>query len=97
MKPIDSQRTWISRFRMRHSVDLEYTDDSGRRTSIVIEPYSPRRAQNGNVLLYAVRAGDGQIRAYKVDQINEASITNRVFMPRYQVALSPFGISMPIT
>lgn len=81
----------------RLCVDLNYTDNSGRRSSRVVEPYSLRQVQNGNVLLYAVRAEDGQIRAYKIGQINDATITNRVFVPRYQVELSPSGISIPIT
>lgn len=75
----------------RLCVDLDYTDNTGRRNNRVIEPYSLRQAQNGNILLYAVRAEDGQIRAYKINQINDASITNRVFVPRYQVELSPSG------
>lgn len=81
----------------RLCVNLDYTDNNGRRSSRVIEPYSLRQAQNGNVLLYAVRAEDGQIRAYKITQINDVSITNKVFVPRYQVELSPSGILMPIT
>ena len=81
----------------RLCVNLDYTDNSGHRSSRVIEPYSLRQAQNGNVLLYGVRAEDGQIRSYKINQINDASITNRVFVPRYQVELSPPGISAPNT
>ncbi len=80
----------------RLCVNLDYTDNNGRRSSRIIEPYSLRQAQNGNVLLYAVRAEDGQIRAYKITQINDASITNKVFVPRYQVELSPTGISVPL-
>ncbi len=80
----------------RLCVNLDYTDNNGRRSSRVIEPYSLRQAKNGNVLLFAVRADDGQIRAYKIGQINDASMTNRVFSPRYQVELSPSGISVPI-
>ena len=53
------------------------------------EPYSLRQAQNGNILLFAVRADDGQIRAYKIDQINDASVVNRTFVPRFQVELTP--------
>ena len=81
----------------RLCVNLDYTNNSGHRSSRVIEPYSLREAQNGNVLLYGVRAKDGQIRSYKINQINDASITNRVFVPRFQVELSPSGISVPIT
>ena len=75
----------------RLCIDLDYTDNRGNRRSRIIEPYSLRRARNGNILLYAVRAEDGQIRAYKIKQINDASITNRVFVPRYKVELSPMG------
>jgi hypothetical protein len=80
----------------RLCVELDYTDNSGWRSTRVIEPYSLRRARNGNILLYAVRADSGQIRAYKIDQINGASVTNRVFMPRFQVELSPAGGLSPI-
>ena len=81
----------------RLCVELDYTANNGERSSRVIEPYSLRRANNGNILLYAVRADNGQIRAYKIDQINDASVTNRVFVPRYQVELSPTTSFSPIT
>ena len=81
----------------RLCVNLDYTNNSGHRSSRVIESYSLRQAQNGSVLLYGVRTEDGQIRSYKINQINDASITNRVFVPRFQVELSPSGISVPIT
>ena len=80
----------------RLCVNLDYTDNNGRRSSRVVEPYSLRQAQNGNVLLYGVRAEDGKIRSYKIDQINDASITNRVFVPKHLVELSPSGISVSI-
>ncbi|MCB9965880.1 MAG: nucleotidyl transferase AbiEii/AbiGii toxin family protein [Rhodospirillales bacterium] len=80
----------------RLCVSLDYTDDSGRRSTRVIEPYSLRQASNGNVLLYAVRTADGQIRSYKIEQINDASMTNQVFAPRFQVELSPTGPVGPI-
>ena len=80
----------------RLCVNLDYTDNNGRRSSRVIEPYSLRQAQNGNVLLYGVRAENEQIRSYKIGQINDASITNKVFVPRFLVELSQSGISVPI-
>jgi predicted nucleotidyltransferase component of viral defense system len=70
-------------------VDLDYTANSGERSSRIVEPYSLRRASNGNILLYAVRADSGVTRTYKINQINDASVTNQVFTPRYQVELSP--------
>ncbi len=75
----------------RLCIDLDYTGNSGHRSSRIIEPYSLRRAKNGNILLYAVRVEDDQIRSYKINRINDVSITNKVFVPRYQVELSPMG------
>lgn len=75
----------------RLCVDLDYTDMSGNRRTRIIEPYSLRRAKNGQILLYAVKAQTGEIRSYRIDQINNASITDQVFTPRYQVELSPGG------
>lgn len=73
----------------RLCVNLDYTANNGARSSRVIEPYSLRRAQNGNILLYAVRSDNGQIRAYKIDQINDASVVNQTFTPGFQIELSP--------
>jgi len=81
----------------RLCINLDYTDNNGRRSSRIIEPYSLRQAQNGNILLYAVRVEDNQIRSYKINQINDASITNKVFAPRYQVELSPMGSMSLVT
>jgi predicted nucleotidyltransferase component of viral defense system len=82
----------------RLCVNLDYTDNKGQRSTRLIEPYSLRRAGNGNILLYAVRAEDGQIRAYKIEQINDASISSRVFVPRYAIELSPTeNVPSPVT
>ena len=81
----------------RLCVDLDYTDNNGHRRNRVIEPYSLRQSMNGNILLYAVRSDIGKIRSYKVDQINDASITNRVFTPRFRIELSPSGTSVPFS
>ena len=73
----------------RLCVSLDYTDSNGNRRARVIEPYSLRQAKNGNILLYAVRADNGKIGGYRINQINDASIVNQIFMPRYQIELSP--------
>ena len=81
----------------RLCVDLDYTANNGERSNRIIEPYSLRRATNGNILLYAVRAQDEEIRSYKISQINNASLTNQVFQPRYEVELSPTNIDEPVS
>lgn len=68
----------------RLCVDLRY-QGSVRR----IEPYSLRETQAGEILLYAVKSQTGEIRGYRIDRIEGASVTNQVFRPRYLVELSP--------
>ena len=62
----------------------------------LIEPYSLRRTRDGNLLLYAVKHNTGEPRAYRVDRIQGAEVTNESFTPRYVVELTPSGpISAP--
>lgn len=70
-------------------VDLEYRDESGRRSTRRIEPYSLRRSQAGEVLLHAERADGGGHRSYRVDRIVAARVTSEAFVPRWRIELSP--------
>ncbi len=67
-------------------VDLEY-DNRLRR----IEPYSLRETQDGNFLLHAIRAESDQNRAYRLDRIKAAAVTDQAFVPRYLVELTLEG------
>lgn len=67
-------------------VDLQY-QGSVRR----IEPYSLRRTRDGNIILHATRASDGQHRSYRVDRIEGARTTRQSYVPRFEVELSPKG------
>ncbi|MBK5225866.1 MAG: nucleotidyl transferase AbiEii/AbiGii toxin family protein [Thermoleophilia bacterium] len=60
-------------------------------TSRIIEPYSLRRTRDGNILLFAVKHHTGELRAYRVDRIQNARITQESFNPRYRVELTPAG------
>jgi len=60
-------------------------------SSRIIEPYSLRRTRDGNILLFAVKHHTGEIRAYRVDRIQNARITQESFNPRYRVELTPAG------
>ena len=70
----------------RLCVDLEY-QGSVRR----IEPYSLRRTRDGNIVLHATRASDGEHRSYRIDRIQGARATRQSFIPRFAVELSPQG------
>jgi hypothetical protein len=78
-------------------VEIDYRDKGGNRSKRMIEAYSLRRSQAGDVLLMAVRAEDGQPRSYLLDSILGVSLTQTTFSPRYPIELTPSGPqSMPI-
>jgi predicted nucleotidyltransferase component of viral defense system len=58
----------------------------------LIEPYSLRRAQDGSVLLYAVKHDTGENRSYRVDRIQNAKVTQIAFRPKYAIELSEPGL-----
>jgi predicted nucleotidyltransferase component of viral defense system len=80
----------------RLCVELDYVTVEGQRNVRRIEPYSLRRTQAGDILLYAVRSLDNQSRSYRLDGIRGAAVTDQSFAPRFLVELSPERIG-PIT
>ena len=75
----------------RLCVQLDYTKESGERTSPTIEPYSVRRSGAGDLLLFGVKADTGESRSYRVDRIRSATVTRQAFRPRYAVELTDSG------
>lgn len=57
----------------------------------LIEPYGLRRTRDGHLLLYAVKAETGELRAYRVDRIGSVKVTTTPFKARYAVELSSTG------
>ncbi len=75
----------------RLCVELGY-----KGTRRLIEPYSLRRSQAGNTLLYAIRADSREPRAYRVDRIESVRVTDKMFTPVYRVELDTAGpVSVP--
>ena len=64
--------------------DIQY-----RKSTERIEPYSLRRTKDGHLVLHAVRASDGQLCSYQVDEIDDVTVTQQSFDPRYLVELRP--------
>ena len=80
----------------RLRVELDYVDEKGNRGTRVIEPYSMRRTQAGDIVLHALRADGAGHRSYRVDRIRAARATKQSFAPRYAIELTPMGpISAP--
>jgi len=64
----------------------------GYQSSIrMIEPYSLRRTRDGHLLLYAVKVQTGELRSYRVDQIQSIKVTNQPFRPRVTVEFTTLG------
>lgn len=70
----------------RLCVDLGYQGTVRR-----IEPYSLRVSRAGNLLLYALKSGTGEIHAYRVDRIESVSVTTQPFRPTFGVEFRPTG------
>lgn len=60
-------------------------------TTRVIEPYSLRRTQEGNLLLHGIRVDNREPRAYRVDRIQGVEVTTQSFTPIYRVEFSAVG------
>lgn len=67
-------------------VDLRF-DDTVQR----IEPYSLRKTQEDEYILYAWSVKQETLRLFNVAQIQEAFITNESFSPRFEIQLVPKG------
>jgi predicted nucleotidyltransferase component of viral defense system len=68
----------------RLKVDIDYRAEDGRQGPRRVEPYSLRRTNDGNLLLFVVN-DRGALRAYRVDRIAGARPTSETFVPRYLV------------
>ena len=78
-------------------VQLNYIDAEGNSKRPIIEPYSLRRTNEGNLLLYAVKHETGEDRSYRVDRIQSADVTKTSFTPRYAIELTAAPLLAPPT
>ena len=58
----------------------------------IVEPYSVRKAKTGNVLLYGFESfrnnvATDKIKAFKINEIQNPSVTKQSFTPRYKIEL----------
>jgi predicted nucleotidyltransferase component of viral defense system len=70
-------------------VELDY-----QASTRLIEPYPLRRSKAGDLLVYAIKAQTGEVRAYRVDRIEGVHITDTAFTPRYAIELS---VALPVS
>ena len=68
----------------RLKVEIDYRAEDGRWGPRVVAPYSLRRTQDGNLLLFVVN-DRGQLRGYRVDRIAAVAGTREPFVPLFYV------------
>lgn len=68
----------------RLMVDIDYRAERGRQGVRRVEPYSLRRSQDGNLILFVVNDYE-QLRSYRVDRIMGIRPTSITFTPRFRV------------
>ncbi len=54
----------------------------------IIEPYSLRQTNNGNLILYTVQSETKELQMYRVDRIESIEVTNITYKPRYVIELT---------
>ncbi len=83
-------RLEVVRFAGANRLLVEFTYHGKRRLA---EPYSLRRPDTGNLLLYAWEQASHQIKAFKVDEIHDLQVTDQSFTPRYWIEFAGGRIS----
>ena len=68
----------------RLCVELEY-----QSSTRVIEPYSLRRSRAGHIILHVHNVDKNEHRSYRVDRIQGARVTDKSFIPRFEIELTP--------
>lgn len=72
-------------------VQLDYTKLDGDRRFPVVEPYSLRRSEAGDVCLAAFDVQAGRIKKYRVERIRSVQVIEQTFAPRFVIELSPIS------
>jgi hypothetical protein len=87
--PYRSMRPWrigapleLIRFAGAHRLCVMFNDNGVMRT---VEPYSLRVSTDGNLVLYGWNVEEGDIRSYRVDRLQDLTVTSVSFTPRYRV------------
>jgi Nucleotidyl transferase AbiEii toxin, Type IV TA system/WYL domain len=68
----------------RLKVDIDYRAEQGRQGARLVEPYSLRRTQDRNLVLFVVNEC-GRLRSYRVDRIAGIRPTTVSFTPKFRV------------
>lgn len=65
-------------------VEIDYRAERGRQGPRIVEPYSLRQTQDGNLVLFVVN-DHGELRSYRIDRIAGVRPTSTPFTPQFVV------------
>ncbi len=68
----------------RLMVEIDYRAERGRQGPRIVEPYSLRQTQDGNLVLFVVN-DHGELRSYRIDRIAGVRPTSTPFTPQFVV------------
>lgn len=71
----------------RLKIRIFYEAEQGGTGPRLVEPYSLRRTQQGNVLLYAINQNH-ELRSYRLDRIYGMEPSNQTYVPEFRVEIS---------
>jgi predicted nucleotidyltransferase component of viral defense system len=71
----------------RLKIKIFYEAKQGGTAPRLVEPYSLRRTQQGNVLLYAINQNN-ELRSYRLDRIYGMEPSGQSFIPKFRVEIS---------
>ena len=60
----------------------------------LVEPYTLKRTQSGQLVLYAVKFDTGEVRSYRLDEIQSVVVSNIPFRPRFAVEVTGSAASL---
>jgi len=70
-------------------ISLDYQKENGERKQYVVEPYSFRTTSENRILLHTICQGES--RAFRLDRMINAAVTNEIFDPRYAIEIVEDG------
>jgi hypothetical protein len=72
-------------------VKVMYRKQGAHFKEYILAPYSLRKTQTGELLLYAVKDGEDQAKAFRVDWMRTLEVTGKPFVPRFKIEFASAG------
>ena len=61
--------------------------------TLLVEPYTLKRTSSGQLVLYAVEPDTGEVRPYRVEEIQSVKVSTIPFRPRFAIEVTGSAVS----